>query len=263
MPAGLIDPYALPGMGTPVETTDREPFAGPGWAKVMKGIVLVSTAVDAGNTPTTLLRNGLLLGKVTSSGKYKEYNPAGTDGSQICRGYLEDPVNMLDTGGTAADKAGRMVVWAFDVKATELLLLDAKARRQLNGRIFFDDGWVDASNYVHDVIAKTADYTVLAADNNTLFTTRGAVGAVNFTLPTLARGLRFRFFNEAGQNMTVTSVVADTLVAFNDLAADSIAFSTANELIGGSIEVIANDDASKWLVFVNLGAETQTPTIAT
>lgn len=115
----------------------------------------------------------------------------------------------------------------------------------------------------NQVVAKTADYTVVAADNGTVFTTRGAVGAVNFTLPTIAAGLRYRFMNEAGQNMTITSVVADTLVVFNDLAADSIAFSTVAELIGGSFEIMANDDATKWLVFVNLGSETQTPTVVT
>lgn len=114
------------------------------------------------------------------------------------------------------------------------------------------------------VAAKTADYTVLASDGGGVLTTRGAGGAVNFTLPATASlpvGWTCRFFNVAGQNMTVTAAAADTMVVFNDATADSIAFSTAAELIGGGLEVVW--DGTGWLTFVNLGAETQTPTIAT
>lgn len=254
----------MPGMGTPIETAEYEPHAGPSWAEITKGIVIVSTAVDATNTPTTTLRNGLLMGRITSTGKYIQYDPTATDGSNVCRGYLKHPVDMLDGSNAAADKQGMLVIWAADVKAGSLIGIDNLARRQLSHRFIFDDDfWVNSDTYLPRVVAKTADYTVLAADNNTVFTNKGAAGAVNFTLPTLARGLRYTFFVEADQNVTITSVVADTMVVFNDAAADSIAFSTSSEKIGGCIEVFANSDASKWLTKVSLGAETQTPTIAT
>ena len=262
MSTTLSDLYAMPGMGTALESTEREFLAGniASWQRI--AVVLDSTAVDSGNTPTTLLRRGLLLGKLSASNQYVDYDPTATDGSEIAVGILLDNVNMLNAAGSAVDKVAEMV-WFGYVKAAQLLNLDALARRQLAGRIWFDDGLVPPNANPLLVVAKTADYTVVAADNNKIFTTRGAAGAVNFTLPALARGLRFTFFNEAGQNMTVTAGTADTMVVFNDLAADSIAFSTAAELIGGAITVVANDNASKWLTFVNLGAETQTPTIAT
>ncbi len=107
-------------------------------------------------------------------------------------------------------------------------------------------------------VAKTTDYTVTAADNGTLFTTQGAAGAVVFTLPTLAAGLRFQFASEAAGAMTVTAA-SGKLVAFNNAAATSLAASTSSEIIGMVIEVIANADATKWLSLVHLGKETQTP----
>ena len=83
--------------------------------------------------------------------------------------------------------------------------------------------------YKLPVVAKTASYTVTAAESGTLFTTTGATGAVEFTLPSKAAGLHFWFFNTVDQNMTVTADAVDTIVTFNDAAADSVATSTSSE----------------------------------
>jgi hypothetical protein len=88
------------------------------------------------------------------------------------------------------------------------------------------------------MLAKTADYTVTKEDSGTIFHTTGATAAVNFTLPAISDGpFWFKFIAGADVNLTITAGTADTLVAYNDLAADSVAFSTASELIGGSVEV--------------------------
>lgn len=117
------------------------------------------------------------------------------------------------------------------------------------------------------VTAKTADYTVVAGDNGTIFTTRGASGAVNFTLPllsTLTAGWSATFVNEVDQNMTVTANAtdADKMVVVNDATADSIAYSTASEKIGAAVRVVVNDNLSKWLV-IEMSNEIVTSTIAT
>lgn len=253
----------LPGMGTPTLSSENVATWGQESIKLTKSIVVSSTTVDARNTPTTHLTPGLLLGKITATGEYAHYSPTAVDGTQFAEGMLISSVNMLTySSGTAQDKNVHLLV-AGAVKASAVGGLDQLARSQLFGRFIFDDDLIGNTAGWRNVVAKATSYTVLAADNNTLFTTQGAVGAVTFTLPTIAKGLRYRFFNEAAQTMTIASVVADTLVVFNDLAADSISFSTASELIGNGIEVIANADATKWLVWVNLGAETVTPTIAT
>jgi hypothetical protein len=224
--------------------------------------VLSGAARDSGNTPTTILRAGLVLGKIASSGKLAQYDPTATDGTQQAYAFMPFPMRMTDFDANDVDRTITPIIGGF-VKASQVPNLDNKARADLFGRVIFDDDLMGNRFGWRGPVAKAADYTVTAADNGTLFTTRGAAGAVNFTLPAIDRGLRYRFFNEAGQNMTITAATADTMVVFNDLAADSIAFSTASELIGGSVEVIANDNETKWLVLVNLGAETQTPTIAT
>lgn len=232
---------------------------------------IVSTAVDAANTPTTVLRAGLLLGLVTSSGKLKEYDPDATDGSQSIYGVLPIELRMTDGLAVAVDRYVPVVVHA-PLKASKLLVEgtalvghadEYNVRRQLAqaGCLLSDDprGLLAGS---FRMAAKTADYTVVAADNGTYFTTLGADDAVNFTLPALKRGLAFEFFAEADQSMTITAPAADTLVVFNDAAATSIAFSTADEKVGAKVKVRANSAGTKWLAEVNLAAETQTPTIA-
>lgn len=266
--------FGIPGQTDASFATQRDVLWGGDESRIevlrVSSRAIVSTAVDAANTPTTVLRSGLLLGLVTSSGKLKEYDPASTDGSQNIFGVLPVELRMTDGDGVAADRYAPVIVKA-PVKTTKLLIKGAaldghadehNARRQLvaAGFILSDDprGLLAGASRM---VAKAADYTVVADDNGTLFTTLGAAAAVNFTLPTLARGLEFEFYNEVNQNMTITAA-AGTLVAFNNAAATSIAFSTLSEKIGGKIKIRANSDATKWLAEVNLGAETQTPTIA-
>lgn len=110
--------------------------------------------------------------------------------------------------------------------------------------------------------AKTASYTCVAADSGTIFHTTGATAAVVFTLPQISTGpFWFRFINGADVDMTITSAVADTEVTFNDLAADSVAFSTSSEKIGGMVDVYC--DGTTLFVIPNLASEGQTVTIAT
>lgn len=268
--------FGIPGVGTMLSSAERNFIWG---GDAGKGHVLYDSAVisgaarDAGNTPTTVLRPGLLLGKVTSTGELEEWDPAATDGTEMLAAILDPELRAQDFDANNADRFCRVVIRA-PVKASQLLILGSAlvghadeylARRLLDaaGFVFDDDVMGYKSGRRSRTIVKTADYTVTAAENGALFTTRGAAGAVNFTLPAIKRGLEFSFYNEADQNMTVTAAAADTLVTFNDLAADSVAYSTASEKIGGSFTIRPNDDASKWLVIGGLAAETQTPSVAT
>jgi len=109
---------------------------------------------------------------------------------------------------------------------------------------------------------KTASYTCTKADSGTIFHTTGATAAVNFTLPPISDGpYWFKFVCGADVSMTVTSAVADTIVTFNDLAADSVAFAQASEMIGGNIEVIC--DGTTLFVLPSLVSEAQTVAITT
>jgi hypothetical protein len=110
--------------------------------------------------------------------------------------------------------------------------------------------------------AKTAAYQVTKEDSGTVFHTTGATAAVTFTLPPITDGpFWFLFICGADIGMTVASKVADTAVTFNDLAADSVAFSTSAEMIGAQIEVYC--DGTTLFVLPRLASEGQTVTIAT
>lgn len=107
------------------------------------------------------------------------------------------------------------------------------------------------------VTAKTASYTVTPNDFGSILTTRGAGGAITFTLPTASSvnaGDWVLFINVADQNMIVTGT-DEGLVVFNDLTADAIAFQQASEKIGGAF--LAISDGTSWAV-VPLATETQT-----
>ena len=114
--------------------------------------------------------------------------------------------------------------------------------------------------YKLPVVAKTGDYTVTAAESGTIFTTTGATGAVTFTLPSKAAGLHYWFFNTVDQNMTVAPDAVDTMVTFNDAAADSVAVSTSSEKIGGAFHVFC--DGTKWCA-MNASGGANTVTVAT
>lgn len=113
------------------------------------------------------------------------------------------------------------------------------------------------------VVAKTADYTVVMPDDNgVFFTTRGAGGAVNFTLPAVTpdmAGYHCTMYAVADQNLTVTGP-DEGLVVDNDATADSISFQTATEKIGNSFFCIC--DGTSWLAVPQHATEDATLTIA-
>ena len=125
------------------------------------------------------------------------------------------------------------------------------------------DGIIRNLSYSPRIIAKTAAYSVLARETGTYFTTTAATQAITFTLPVLVSGTAwvFEFFNGADQSMTVTAGTADTAVTFNDLAADSVAFSTASEKIGGHI--IAFTDGTTLFVVAHGSQFNQHVTVTT
>ena len=257
-----VDPFLQPGMGDPTLSTENEFTWGPIDPSHLIAIVLVSSAVDAGNAPTTTLRPGLVLGQIAASGKYKAYDPTITDGSEVPVGVLRWGRNMLDPrSAAAADHQGVLMIRG-SLKVGQLFGFDENCRRHWGERFTFDDlRWEIGGNA--PVVAKTIDYQLVnGTDNGKLFTNLAAAGAVNFTLPaTLQRGFNVRFMIEANQTVTITAP-AGKLVAFNNAAATSIAFSTAGEKVGTAVEIIVNSDATKYLAFVYLAAETVTPTIA-
>ena len=74
------------------------------------GVLMVSTARDP-NSPnsTSVLRAGLVLGKVTASSKYKQYDNAAADGSEVAAGFLRHSIDLRDAAGTQQDTPAVMI----------------------------------------------------------------------------------------------------------------------------------------------------------
>lgn len=99
--------------------------------------------------------------------------------------------------------------------------------------------------------AKTASYTVTAAEDGVIFTNRGATAAITFTLPSVANnnvpvGTEFTFYGVSATGFTVASEGSnDNILTLNDAAADSITMTTTSKIIGASVHVIW--DGTAWL----------------
>lgn len=236
-------------------------------------VIIDGSARDAGNTNfTDVLRPGLLMGKITSGAdvnKFKQWNPDATDGSQKICGILLSAQKMQLLNNDY-DRATGYILFAGNIKASGLMVASSSSsgiagtalewmiRRQLAQSFRLDD---DPSGYFpgQNVANATADTTVTEAMAGTMFVTAGT-GALTFTLPSPKRGLEYSFYNAVDQNMVITCATTDVLIAYNDIAADSVALSTASEKVGGSFRVIGT--GTKWLVVPYLW-EGQTPTLAT
>jgi len=271
--------FGLPSVQGALETSENVFWWGRFEQEAFIGSLIDGSTRDAGNTGyTDVLRPGLLLGKITSSGKLKEWSPTAVDGTEKVFGVLGYSQKMQRLGSNADRWLGWIYTWGF-LKAERILVPGATnygidqlapsvsyehlVRAQLHNRFHFNDQ-LEGNNFggIRSVVAKTADYQVLASDHDTLFTTRGTAGSVNFTLPTTpSAGLRYKFMNCAANNMVITSGTPDQLVTFNDLEADSITTGAGGEQIGVGFEVYG--DGTGWLVFTNLPQEAVTLTIGT
>lgn len=99
------------------------------------GITVDAGARDSGNTPDTTLRKGLVLGKVTASGKYKEYDDGAADGTEVAACILTDQVNLLDEEGTAVDSFATGMVHGV-AEESKCQGLDANGKADLSQVIF-------------------------------------------------------------------------------------------------------------------------------
>jgi hypothetical protein len=118
------------------------------------------------------------------------------------------------------------------------------------------------SQFGRNLVTKAADYPVVAADNGKTFA--AITGAVNFTLPLAAAGLSFDFIQTTDNNMAILAPSSnDSIFSINDVAADSIAYSTAGNKIGSHAKVVAitldSGVSYKWFAS-NPGGTTRTVT---
>lgn len=267
---------SLPGVKMPSLSTFLNDFW---WGDAIRphhftsGVILSST-VDSGNTPTTTLRAGLIMGFNPSTKKWSIWDPDATNGTQFAAGVLKNTVSTLDVQGSAEDKFVGWIVTSGRIQSSRLIVPGASTpsiighqyeyllRRQLSKNFMLDDAQYNPVLFPGDLIeVRAANYTVTYQDNGKLFITTGATGAVTFTLPANPyKGLIYDFVAGADQNLIVAAATADTIVTDGDLAADSVQFSTASHIIGSRVrlEGLGGTGANgRWLA-TNLGSTTMT-----
>lgn len=223
-------------------------------------VILDGSARDAGNTGfTDVLRPGLLLGRVTSGAdvrKFKQWDPTATDGTNRIAAILMS-AQKIQNFGADTDRIGGYIMVNGQVKAGGIAIpstatygivghaLEYIIRAQLHPFFQLDDapgGPALGNSYS----TMSASGTITAAQNGTHFLVAGS-GAVVATLPASPRlGLNYKFTNTVDQDLTITAGTPDTMIVFNDIAADSVAVSTAGRKIGATFEVIGTGSA--WVV---------------
>lgn len=247
----------VPGFQTKLESEEKQiVWSGPQGQDLVatKKVVIDSTAVDAGNSPTTTLRGGLVVAIKDSDSNIYPYDADANDGTQVPYGILSKHQDML-VGGVASDRFTQVLVHGL-VRQNELIGIDQRAKDVLGGRFVFDRDLHASSGLLlnpRGVYRKAADYTVVAADNGLLFI---ATAAVNFTLPTKANGLAFRFLQTADAQLRITG--SSDLIHKGSAGGATVTFNTASEKIGSQVLVeclYTADSTLKWLVS-NLGGTT-------
>lgn len=254
--------FAVPGQGAAVFTTEREIIA-QGFESqqvFFKSAVIDGASRDAGNSPTTVLRPGLLLGKITTSGKYTQWSAIATDGSQFVAGILWKELRAQDFDANNTDRAFTIIVSNALLQASQLLVKGVAltsatdeylARRQLHaaGCRMDDDpvGYKAGVGFRFETQTGTT-HTVTAGDNGKTFAYSN-VAAVAVTLPTIVPGLEYDFIRTADEEIVVASAEGDNMIIGNDLSADSITFTTASQQIGARVRIksIYVGSTLKWL----------------
>lgn len=230
-------------------------------AALWKSAVISGTSRDAGNSPTTVLRPGLLLGKITASGEYEEWNADVATGTQDLQGILDCELRAQDYDATNADRMFRVLVGRAPIKARKLLIEGAAfvghaneflARRQLvaAGFVFDDDPFGYLAGQGGRVSHETGTTDTLTASQNgmTLFYNNAA--SVTVTLPAIQPGLEYELVRVGDEEFVIVSPTADNVIVGNDLSADGVTVTTAGEHLGARFRVrsVYVSTTLKWLI---------------
>lgn len=236
--------FSIPGMNTVLEGVENQPWWGKHEQQVWISEAISGAARDAGNTVTTLLRPGLLMGRVTASGLLKEWNPTGTDGSETIVGILGGIVHAQQ-GGSNQDRFVGFVQVAGNVYSDRVIIpgtaaegivgeaLEFQVIQQLGARFLFDrhfhmrNAGKEASRFRYLTAAEiTADaVTVTTADHGKTFLMDGADGNTTFTLPAAKKGLTFHFAANVNTHSIIIALASGTISLPGDYAATAVTFS--------------------------------------
>ena len=241
----MTDSYGIvPGMTTSRESYEAEFRWGSQFQGVFANALIDGASVDTGNSPTYELRPGILLGQNLTTGKYKPYSATATDGTEVATALLIEALRMQDFSGNSVDRFYAVLVGG-PVQAAKIIGLDLNARQQMDKFIFDDIFAINGNHWFpwKRFLTKTANYTILATDNFTMFDNTGASAEVDLTLPAIANGYFFGLRAQAAQTFKFISNEGSNVVG---TTATQSSVSVA--AIGGVIYIYSNPAGTKWIV---------------
>jgi hypothetical protein len=203
-----------------------------------KSYTVDSAVVDAGNTPTTTLRPGLLLAYDTTTSKLHNFDPSGANGRQIALGALVHTV-VLDTGGGVADRPCSL--YLSGLMRTDGVLPAATPR-----------AWIQLSNYLQSWIrsphlggllmhpkgvrrANAETVTVAVADHGMLFL---CSGTTTLNLPAKIDGFTIRAVVTDDSTLVINGEGSDILGsdgASGTSTATTVTLSLTDHKISGQV----------------------------
>lgn len=242
--------FAPPGFSAAVYTSEREILWGSDdqhLPVIYRNSIISGAARDAGNTPTTLLRRGLLLGALTSGGELEEWDADASDGTQNIFSVLNRETRAQDFDANNVDRHYETLVKA-PVIAKQLLIQGSAfighideylARRQMHtmGFVFDDDPQGFYSGLVERYATVTGTSDTLTPQENGMILFYSNAASVTVTLPTIQPGLSYDLFRTGDEEFIVTSGAGNDIMFGNDLSGSTITYTTASEHLGARVRV--------------------------
>lgn len=263
--SGGMGGWGVPGVGSERSVSEREILWGADNARnsvLWQNSVVSSAARDAGSSPTSILRTGLLMGKITSTGELEEWDADTNDGTEVLCAVLDVELKMLDYDATAQDRVFRTIAARAPLKAGMLLIQGSAfvghadeylARRALAAAhcILDDDPFgIKAGAPGFRVSYETATTDTLTAAQNGMLLFYMNVASVTVTLPAIKPGLEYYLQRVGDEEIVIVSTEGDNVIVGNDLSADGVTFTTAGEHLGAAIRVrsVYVNTTLKWLI---------------
>ncbi len=262
-----------PGFRTEIETeeVDVNWIGRDGQDQVATNHVRIDAAnTDAGNTPTTTIRGGMLLSRETTSENEYIYDPDANDGRQFVTGVLDHFQDML-VDSVSTERFEKMQVCGL-LKMSRLIQdggtvgdISLHAESALKALGFKPDksrnpGAGFLNHPMGSEIVSATTKTLVAADNGKLMV---STAAGNYTLPANSAanlGFTIQILQTTDNNLVITSAAGNDIIALGDDAASTVTFQTGSEKKGAKVEVSLIQTASdtrRWTVN-NLGGATET-----
>lgn len=217
--------YGLPGMSDVVQSVENNFMYGRVIDEYLDMSHVVGTARDAGNTSaTTYLRPGLLLGRVTSTGKLKEWNPGATDGSERIVG-VNSVMMSMQQDGVNTDRFYNVVTWG--TLRTEGLIIPGETTIGLDGKDYehvaaaqlLEAGFRLNNPYPQGAVVRkdqAATATLTDVDGGKLITDYGASGTTVLTIPDPVPGLKWKFVNVTANQRTISPASNDQIIGLDE-----------------------------------------------